>query len=250
MAQEYSRIGRGLTPRWGRRRGAVENRSDEIAASKDARDDSATAVAGGPDDAAGAEPEQGRGADGAILGATAGDESERCARMMLPHLAEAYTLARWITGDRIDAEDVVQEAFLRAFRGGALASDGQARTTVLAAVRKAAFAWLRDFHPPALVSPDEFGPSDHAQMRSWDADGYSPEAALIAKTDVATLEAAIAKLPLPFREALVMRDILGLSYREIAERTGVPIGTVMSRLARGRNRVIKAIGKALAREGR
>ena len=178
------------------------------------------------------------------------EDRARFARMVLPHLDEAYTLARWITGDRIDAEDVVQEACLRAFRATATVSDDKGRTLVLTAVRNAAFAWLRKYRPAGLVAADEFGPSDHAQMRCWDSDGESPEAALIAKADAATLEAAIGRLPLPFREALVMRDLWGLSYREIAERAGVPIGTVMSRLARGRNRLIKAIGKAMGRKRR
>jgi RNA polymerase sigma factor (sigma-70 family) len=176
-----------------------------------------------------------------------GEDRARFARMVLPHLDEAYTLAQWITGDRIDAEDVVQEACLRAFRATATVSDDKARALVLTTVRNAALAWLRKYRPAAFVAADEFGPSDRAQMRCWDSDEESPEAALIAKTDAATLEAAIERLPLPFREALVMRDLWGLSYREIAERAGVPIGTVMSRLARGRNRVIKAIGKAIAR---
>lgn len=196
------------------------------------------------DDSASAEPDQNACADGA----TAGDAHERFARLVLPHLDAAYTLARWITGDGIDAEDVVQEACLRTFRAGAIVPDDRARSFVLTAVRKAAFAWLRDYRPARFVSADEFGPSDHAQMRCWDADGESPESALIAKTDATTLAAAISRLPMPFREALVMRDICGLSYREIAEQIGVPIGTVMSRLARGRRRIIKGIGTSMRRK--
>jgi RNA polymerase sigma-70 factor (ECF subfamily) len=165
--------------------------------------------------------------------------ADRFRRLVLPHLDDAYTLARWITGNRIDAEDVVQEACLRAFRAVAKAGDFNARAWTLGAVRSAAFAWLRKYRPAALVPPDELGPLERAQMRSWDADGATPEAALIAKTDAARLSAAIARLPAPFREALVLRDIQGLSYREIADITAVPIGTVMSRLARGRTRLVK-----------
>ena len=193
-----------------------------------------------------AEPEQAE-SDSGLCGAMTGEDRARFARMVLPHLDEAYTLAQWITGDRIDAEDVVQEACLRAFRATATVPDDKARTVVLASVRNAGLAWLRKYRPAAFIAVDEFGPSDRAQMRCWDSDEESPEAALIAKTDAATLEAAIERLPLPFRQALVMRDLWGLSYREIAQRAGVPIGTVMSRLARGRNRVIQAIGKAMAR---
>jgi RNA polymerase sigma factor (sigma-70 family) len=166
---------------------------------------------------------------------------ERFARLVLPHLADAYTLARWITGNRIDAEDVVQEACLRALRAIATAGD-DARAWTLTAVRNAARAWLRKNRPAARVTLDEFEPCDREQMRSWDSNDETPEAALIAKTASAHLEAAIADLPAPFRAALVLRDIEGLSYREIADITGVPIGTVMSRLARGRNRVIRRIG--------
>ena len=167
--------------------------------------------------------------------------TDRFARLVIPHLNDAYTLARWITGNRIDAEDVVQEACLRAFRAISKAGDFNARAWMLGAVRSAAFAWLRKYRPASLVPPDEFGPVEHERMRAWDFDGATPEAALIAKTDAARLEAAIVRLPAPFREVLALRDIQGLSYREIAEITAVPVGTVMSRLARGRTRLIKLI---------
>jgi RNA polymerase sigma factor (sigma-70 family) len=169
------------------------------------------------------------------------DGAERFARLVVPHLAEAYTLARWITGDAVDAEDVVQDACLRAFRAVATAGDFNARAWTLGAVRSAAFAWLRKYRPAALVPPEEFGPFERERMRAWEQDADTPESALIAKTDLARLEAAIARLPAPFREALVLRDIHGLSYREIAAHAGVPIGTVMSRLARGRARLVTII---------
>jgi RNA polymerase sigma-70 factor (ECF subfamily) len=181
--------------------------------------------------------------DGDRGGVADANSADRFVRLVIPHLDDAYTLARWITGDRIDAEDVVQEACLRAFRTISNTTDDNARAWTLAAVRNAAFAWLRKYRPAALVPLDEFGPVEREQMRSWDSDGETPEAALIAKTDTAILEAAVAELPAPFREALVLRDIQGLSYREIADVTGVPIGTVMSRLARGRTRLIKIIGR-------
>ncbi len=129
------------------------------------------------------------------------DDKTQFASVVLPHLADAYALARWLTGTQADAEDVVQDACLRAFRS------------------------IGSFAGRVMAS----------------ADG-TPETALIAHADAALLEAAIAALPAPFRETLVLRDIQELDYREIAEITGVPIGTVMSRLARARRRLIATIG--------
>jgi RNA polymerase sigma-70 factor (ECF subfamily) len=169
--------------------------------------------------------------------------TDRFVRLVIPHLRDAYTLARWITGNRIDAEDVVQEACLRAFRVMSSAGDFNARAWTRGAVRSAGFAWLRKFRPAAQLPPDEFGPVEHERLRAWDSDGMTPEAALIAKTDAARLEAAIAGMPAPFREALALRVVQGLSYREIADLTGVPIGTVMSRLARGRTRLVKLMSR-------
>ena len=168
--------------------------------------------------------------------------AERFMRSVLPHLDDAYTLACRMTGSRIDAEDVVQDACLRVLRIiSRTTGDFNVRSWTLGAVRSAAFAWLRKYRPAALVPPDEFGPFEHDRMRAWESDGATPEAALIAKTDAALLAAAMERLPAPFREALVLRDIHDLSYREIAEVVGVPVGTVMSRLARGRSRLVGMI---------
>ena len=165
----------------------------------------------------------------------------RFASLVLPHLGDAYSLARWITGSRTDAEDVVQDACLRAFRAIGGLADGSARPWVLTIVRNTAYTWLRKNRPSAILAVEDLEAVESAQVIPGDPDSETPESALIAKTDAAGLEAAIAALPMPYRETMILRDVQGLSYREIAEVTGVPIGTVMSRLARGRNRVLKNI---------
>jgi RNA polymerase sigma factor (sigma-70 family) len=172
------------------------------------------------------------------------DDQARFASVVLPHLADAYALARWLTGDRADAEDVVQEACLRAFRGIGGFAGVNARAWVLTIVRHAAYAWLGKNRSAALVMVDDLEAVEHqhASGAAPDSGPQTPEAALIAKADAARLEAAIAELPLPFRETLVLRDVQGLDYREIAEVTKVPIGTVMSRLARARRRLIERVG--------
>ena len=165
------------------------------------------------------------------------DDHAQFARVVLPHLADAYALARWLTGDRTDAEDVVQDACLRAFRGIGGFADGNARAWVLTIVRNAAYGWLRKNRPAALVMVEDLESVVQEQARSAAPDVDTPETALIAATATRQLEAAIAALPAPFRETLVLRDLQGLAYREIAAVTQVPIGTVMSRLARARRRL-------------
>jgi len=170
------------------------------------------------------------------------DDRARFASVVLPHLADAYALARWLTGNRTDADDVVQEACLRAFRGIDGFTGANARAWVLTIVRHAAYTWLGKNRPAALVMTDDLEAAERNRSDGACDAPQSPEAALIAKTDAARLETAIAELPVPFRETLVLRDVQGLDYREIADVTKVPIGTVMSRLARARRRLIASIG--------
>ena len=176
--------------------------------------------------------------------ASGDDDSVRFGNVVLPHLPDAYTLARWITGNRADAEDVVQDACLRAFRSIGQFSGGSARAWLLTIVRNTAYTWLRKNRPAALVAVPDLEAVEHAQAVPGNPDAETPETVLIAETDAARLEQAIAALPAPFRETLVLRDVQGLDYREIAVVTGVPIGTVMSRLARGRSRLIAEIKRA------
>jgi len=171
------------------------------------------------------------------------DDHARFARLVLPHLGDAYSLARWITGNRADAEDVVQDACLRAFRAIGSVGDGSARPWVLTVVRNTAYTWLRKNRPSAILAVEDLQVVETANAKAGDPDSETPETALIARADAASLQAAIMALPTAYRETMILRDVQGLSYREIGEVTGVPIGTVMSRLARGRNQVIKAIGR-------
>ncbi len=169
---------------------------------------------------------------------TGSERDARFASVVLPHLADAYALARWLTGNSADAEDVVQDACLHAFRGiGNFA-------WVLTIVRRTAYTWLGKNRPAALVLVEDVEGVGRAQ--SGEPDVETPETALIAKADAGLLEAAIAALPAPFRETLVLRDLQGLAYREIAGVTEVPVGTVMSRLARARQRLIAIIAKEAA----
>jgi RNA polymerase sigma-70 factor, ECF subfamily len=108
-------------------------------------------------------------------------------------------------------------------------------------VRNTAYSWLHKNRPAAVVTVEDLEAVELEQANPGDRDGDNPEAALIAKADADQLRAAIAALPTAFRETLVLRDIEGLDYREIAQATEVPIGTVMSRLARARHRLIVAL---------
>jgi RNA polymerase sigma factor (sigma-70 family) len=175
---------------------------------------------------------------------TGSERNARFATVVLPHLADAYALARWLTGNSADAEDVVQDACLHAFRGIGNFSGGNARAWVLTIVRHTAYTWLGKNRPAALVLVEDV--EDVGRGQSGEPDVETPETALIAKADAGLLEAAIAALPASFRETLVLRDLQGLAYREIAGVTEVPVGTVMSRLARARQRLIATIAKDAA----
>jgi RNA polymerase sigma factor (sigma-70 family) len=164
--------------------------------------------------------------------------------VVLPHLDDAYAFARWLTGSPTDAEDVVQEACLRALNGVTGFAGGSKRAWLIAIVRNTAFTWLARNRPKGLVLTDDLEAAESAS--SVLPDVATPEAEIIARADRAMLQAAIADLPAPFREVLVLREFNDLSYREIAEAAGIPIGTVMSRLARARALLIERIGKEMS----
>jgi RNA polymerase sigma factor (sigma-70 family) len=169
------------------------------------------------------------------------EDHERFRNVVLPHLDDAYGLARWLTGNRTDAEDVVQEACLKAFRGIGSFSNGNSRAWLLTIVRNAAYSWLLKNRPAALVMVEDIEGVELARPSNLDIG--TPETALFAKIEARLLEVAIAALPAPFRETLLLRDVHGLSYREIAEVTGAPAGTVMSRLTRARCALIAIMAK-------
>ena len=149
-------------------------------------------------------------------------------RLVMVHLDAGYNLARWLVRDARDAEDVVQDACLRAIRYVDSLQGEDGRAWFLTIVRRAFYDWLGRNRPALLLRDDEAAIDALAD----DADG--PEQALIRKTERVALAEAVALLPLPFREVIVLRELEELSYKEIARITEVPIGTVMSRLSRAR----------------
>jgi RNA polymerase sigma-70 factor (ECF subfamily) len=181
----------------------------------------------------------------------AGEQTgERFRELVLPHLDDALSLARWLTGNITDAEDVVQDACIRALRALGSQTVGNPRAWLLAIVRNTTFTWLGKNRPKALVVTDDDRVFEEGRSRMNEEVQPTPEAALIARADAALLQDAIAALPIVFRETLVLREINGLSYREIAKVTGSPIGTVMSRLARAREHLMRHVGEIQSLEGR
>lgn len=167
--------------------------------------------------------------------------------VVLPHLGDALALARWLTGNSHDAEDVVQEACIKALAGIDGYAGGSPKAWLLAIVRNAAFTWLARNRPKSLVL---VGSAEALEQTAFQADASlrspadGPEASLIAKAEAAAVETAIAGLPHPFREVLVLRDVNALSYREIAAMLSIPIGTVMSRLSRARGLVLAELERS------
>jgi RNA polymerase sigma-70 factor, ECF subfamily len=150
---------------------------------------------------------------------------------LLPHLDAAYNLARWLTRSPADAEDVVQEACLRALRFFDGYRGGDSRAWLLKIVRNTCYSWVKKNRPTELS--DEFDETVH----SGEVLGTDAEAKLISRANSEQVRKALETLPAAFREVLVLREIEELSYKEISDVTGVPMGTVMSSLSRARQRL-------------
>jgi RNA polymerase sigma factor (sigma-70 family) len=166
---------------------------------------------------------------------TTGTEFEQ---LFLPHMDAAYNLARVLTGNAHDAEDVVQEAYLKAFRAFPRFHGKAGRPWFLTIVRNTSFSWLRDNRG----RPDgaEYNEELHV------SGGPTPEAESLGRERARAVDRCVEQLSADFREAIVLREMEELSYQEIAEITGVPPGTVMSRLSRGRARLADCLRGSLA----
>ena len=165
--------------------------------------------------------------------------------VFLPHMAEAYRLAQWLTGNAYDAEDVVQDAALRAFRGIKSFGAINARAWSLTIVRNAAYSWLTKNRPKAVVFTDDLSVAEQQELEHegpYGARVETPEEIALFRADAVEVQQALAQLPAHFREVIILREMNQLNYRDIAEITNVPIGTVMSRLSRGRQLLIALLG--------
>ena len=174
-----------------------------------------------------------------------GSSQSDFAQAVLPHLDAAYNLARWLTGSRSDAEDVVQEALLKAFKYFSGLRGSDARPWLLTIVRRTCFTWLRANRPRQLVFTDDDAGLE-AQNRATVVTLHpramdTPESLLSEKEMKAQLNAAVEALPPHYREVVILREIHNLSYKEIADIAEIPVGTVMSRLARARDVLLSRV---------
>lgn len=177
-------------------------------------------------------------------------EKDRFARVLLPHLDAAYGLAYWLMRNEADAQDAVQEAYLRAYRYFGSFRGGDGRSWLLKIVRNACNE-LRDrerhtAHAGGL-DEDEISP-EMVATGAIIAFPRNPETAAMERADSRLVQQSLRALPQEFREVMILRELHGCGYREIASIVGVPIGTVMSRLARGRRRLLAVISENVKRE--
>jgi RNA polymerase sigma factor (sigma-70 family) len=166
----------------------------------------------------------------------------RFEEIALPHLTAAYNLARWLVHNQHDAEDLVQEAYLRAFKFFGGYYGGDSRAWLLTIVRNTCYTWLQQNRALRLIDPIE----DKIDEVAFDF--ADPQRLLMQSVDAEIIRHALAELPVEFREVVVLREMEGLSYKEIANIVDVPMGTVMSRLARGRKRLHELLANLMGKE--
>jgi RNA polymerase sigma-70 factor (ECF subfamily) len=162
--------------------------------------------------------------------------------VVLPHLDAAYRLARWLMRDSDDVDDVVQEASLRAFRYFRTFVGGDGRAWFLRIVRNTSYSWRRRHHQ---APTDSFDEEQHSSTRAQS----DPETLLVQRDDATLIAQALGRLPDHFHQLLVLRELEGLSYRELSDVIGIPMGTVMSRLSRAREALRTALDGELPQPG-
>ena len=160
----------------------------------------------------------------------------------MPHLGAAYNLARWLVHNQADAEDIVQEAYLRAFRSFGGYYGGDSRSWLLTIVRNTCYTWLQQNRLLRTAEPID------DKLDELDPDFADPEVLLQQSADAEMLREALQELPVEFREVMVLREMEELSYKEIANIADLPVGTVMSRLARGRRRLQTLLRNRIGKE--
>ncbi len=168
--------------------------------------------------------------------------SRRFREVVLPNLDDAYSLAKWLSGNGADAEDIVQEAAIRALSALERSLVDNPRAWFLKIVRNTALTWIARNRPKALSFVGDMTDLELREDLAFSEPAPSAEQILIAAEDAECVRRAIADLPSPLKETLILREVNGLNYREIAATTEAPLGTVMSRLARARAAIAKSLG--------
>jgi RNA polymerase sigma-70 factor, ECF subfamily len=171
------------------------------------------------------------------------DQQARFEELILPHLDAACNLARWLTGNEHDAEDVAQEAYLRAFKFFGGFRGGNSRAWLLSIVRNTSYTWLQKNRKLQAATVYE------EDLHAVEDESANPELLMLKNADAQMITQALAELPVEFREVTVLREMEGMSYKEIADIAEVPIGTVMSRLARARKLLQQSLAAQLQKGG-